>query len=440
LSVPEAVAQDNHCKGHLPMPKPDSGGPFETAWFSVTTRAAAGRSKKPPKQFTWQILVITFVRLLLNIARRFIYPFAPALSRDLQVPLTAITSLIAVNQTTGLLGLLAGPMADRWGFRNMMLAGVTMLSVGMLLCWISPVYGVVFFGLTLAGAAKTTFDPAVQAFIGQRVPFARRGFAIGVIETAWAGSTLIGIPAMAILIEAFGLRWAFLCMAVLGAVGGCVMVNTIPPDSPAGSASTKGSGVLTSLAQLIKVRPAAGMLCFGFWISLANDNLFVVYGAWLEGRFAVSLLALGVSTSVIGVAELIGESLTATLGDRIGLKRAVIFGLILATVAYLLLPVIGTTLPLALGGLFFIFFAFEFTIVSSFGLTTEILPGARATMMAGGWFLCRRRTGEDGRSAHRWRPLAWPWTAGRCAVVCHGYRTGLAKPAVGAFPLERKRG
>jgi DHA1 family inner membrane transport protein len=47
------------------------------------------------------------------------------------------------------------------------------------------------------------------------------------------------------------------------------------------------------------------------------------------------------------------------------------------------LPVIGTTLPLALGGLFFIFFAFEFTIVSSFGLTTEILPGARATMMAG---------------------------------------------------------
>jgi predicted MFS family arabinose efflux permease len=68
------------------------------------------------------------------------------------------------------------------------------------------------------------------------------------------------------------------------------------------------------------------------------------------------------------------------LSDKIGLKRAVIIGLIFSSLSYLLLPLIGQTLPLALMSLFVIFIAFEFTIVTSFSLITEILPGARATM------------------------------------------------------------
>ncbi len=346
-----------------------------------------GPPKKPDVatnyRLVWQIIASTFFRLVLNIARRFIYPFGPALSRDLHVPLTAITAMIAVSQTTSLVGLLVGPMADRWGYRRMMLAGVLMLTAGMLLCWIAPIYGVVFVGLMLASAAKTTYDPAVQAFIGQRVPFARRGLAIGVVETAWAGSTLVGIPVMALVIDGFGLRWAFFCMALLGALGWILLIRVMPPDNLQRSETVERSGVWSSLKQLIKVRPAAGMLGFGFWISMANDNLFVVYGAWLEGSFAVSIVALGISTSVIGGAELLGESLTALIGDRIGLKRAVLIGLCLATTGYLVLPLVGTSLPVALCGLFLIFMAFEFTIVSSFGLSTEILPASRATMMAG---------------------------------------------------------
>ena len=58
----------------------------------------------------------TFCRLLLNTTRRFAYPFAPALSRGLGVPLTAVTSLIAANQITGILALLFGPLGDRWGY------------------------------------------------------------------------------------------------------------------------------------------------------------------------------------------------------------------------------------------------------------------------------------------------------------------------------------
>ncbi|NNK95575.1 MAG: MFS transporter, partial [Desulfobacterales bacterium] len=91
----------------------------------------------------------------------------------------------------------------------------------------------------------------------------------------------------------------------------------------------------------------------------------------------------GFSTIAIGSAELIGESMTALFADRLGLKRAIILGLCLAMCAYLLLPFIGKTLPLAMAGMFCVFLFFEFTIVTSFSLCTELLPKARATMMAG---------------------------------------------------------
>jgi len=92
---------------------------------------------------------------------------------------------------------------------------------------------------------------------------------------------------------------------------------------------------------------------------------------------------LGLGTSVIGVAELLGEALTAAMSDRLGLKRSVLIGLALSTVCYAILPLFGQTLSLALTGLFLTFITVEFMIVTGVSLTTELLPGSRATMMAG---------------------------------------------------------
>ena len=330
-----------------------------------------------------QIIAVMFYRLLLNTGRRFIYPFAPALSRVLDVPLAAITSIIATSQITSLLGLFSGPLADRIGYRFMMRAGLAFLAGGMLLCGLLPTYWPVFVGLVFASLGKTIFDPAIQAFIGRNVPYARRGRVIGIVETAWAGSTLVGIPALGLIIEHIGLNNSFFILAFFGAIGWISISRVIPPDEPHPDSKQERTGVLDFLKQLILIRPAAGMLAFGFWISIANDSLFVVYGAWFEQDFLVNLVTLGFSTVAIGAAELLGESLTAIFSDRLGLKRAVILGLCLAVCAYLLLPFIGRTLPLAMTGMFCIFLAFEFTIVSSFSLTTELMPKSRATMLAG---------------------------------------------------------
>ncbi len=334
-------------------------------------------------RLSYQIIIAALFKLLLNIGRRFVYPFAPALSRGLDVPLTAITSIIATSQITSLAGLFSGPLADRVGYRFIMRSGLAILAVGMLICGLMPLYWVVFTGLVLASFGKILFDPALQAFIGKKVEYARRARAIGITEVSWAGSTLVGIPLLGLVIEYFGLHSGFYLLALLGFLAWFVSGRVFSADEPQQSSGPAIKQMLLSLTGLLKVRPAAGMLAFGFWISLANDNLFVIYGAWFERDFNVSLVSLGFSTVAIGSAELLGEFLTASFADRLGLKRAIIIGLVLASLAYLLLPFLGVSLPLAMAGMFLVFCFFEFTIVSSFSLSTELMPKARATMMAG---------------------------------------------------------
>lgn len=264
-----------------------------------------------------------------------------------------------------------------------MQCGLAILAGGMLLCGLVPSYWPVFVGLVIASFGKTVFDPAIQAFIGHNIPYERRGRVIGIMETAWAGSTLIGIPALGLIIEHIGLQNSFYIMAFLGAVSCMAIGWFIPPDEPKYGRTQKRVSFFSSFKHILQIRPATGMLAFSFWISIANDSLFVVYGAWFEQDFMVSLVTLGFSAVAIGAAELLGESLTAIFSDRLGLKKATVVGLFLVISAYILLPLFGRTLPLAMAGMFCVFLTFEFTIVTSLSLCTELIPKARATMMAG---------------------------------------------------------
>jgi len=329
-----------------------------------------------------QLTVASLVRLLINTSRRFPYPFASALSSGLGVPFTSITSLIAINQLTGILSPLFGPLSDRWGYRVMMLVGLGIVAAGMLAGGVLPFYGVVLVALFLAGLGKSIFDPALGAYVGERVPYERRGLAIGLLEISWAGSSLIGIPLVGFLIEQLEWRAPFVVIGGLGLLGVAVLGFIIPKEQPYASQSATLINFRQAWQQLRRERAAKGILAYGFFLSMANDSLFVVYGVWLQDSFGLGLTTLGMTAIVIGVAELFGETLTATMADRVGLKRAVVIGLILTSLSYLLLPVIGQTLVLALAGLFVLFLAFEFTIVTGVSLTTEVLPKARATMVS----------------------------------------------------------
>lgn len=339
-------------------------------------------SLEPAARLVINVGAAGICKFILNTTRRFVYPFAPVLSRGLGVPLTAITSLIALNWAAGSLAIFAGPLADRLGYRLMMITGMVLLAVGLLVSGLLPLYAVVLVALFLAALGKAVFDPAVQAYVSDHVPYRRRGLVIGVLEFSWAGSALLGIPALALIIDRFGWRSPFFVMGLLAVLGIALLVLLIPPveRDPAGSRSR--IDLKTVWQAVLHKRSARGALAFIFLVSAANDTLFVVYGAWLENAFGLSIVALGLGTGTIGLAELLGETLTATLADRIGLKRSVMTGLTICIILYVLLPLVSQTIFMAFASLFLIFVTFEFVAVTSVSMATELLPRARATMMA----------------------------------------------------------
>lgn len=332
--------------------------------------------------FVVRVVAITVSRLLLNTSKRFVYTFAPALSRFLGVPLTSVTSLIAINQGTSVLGVVIAPMGDRLGYKLLMLAGLTSLTIGMFAAGFIPIYATLVITVMLAGLGKNVFDPAIQAYVGIRVPYERRGMVIGILELAWAGSTVIGIPIAGILIEKTGWQNTFIYFGAASLFCLILILFIVPKDRGLQGEDLQAPRTLAIWKTLLKSRPAVGMMVFFFFIGIANDTIFVVYASWLETSFHLSVVALGIGTSVIGAAEIVGEIATALFSDKLGLKKAVIIGVSMSAASFLILPFMDIDLSWALGGLFLVFVTFEYMIVSALSLTTEIAPAARATMMS----------------------------------------------------------
>ena len=335
-----------------------------------------------PKRFAEFITVTTFTKLLFNITRRLVYPFAPELARSLNVDLSAITSVIAINQATSVLGAVGAGFADKYGYKILMLFSLGMLTIATFAVGLIPIYSVLVICLFLSGLAKSIFDPSLQAFIGNFVPFEKRGKIVGITELSWAGSTLVGIPLAGIVIERFSWQTPFLIVGGLSLVCFFIILKLMPADKTNADPSKKKTRIISNWKTIIKDKKVLGILSFVFFMSLANDNLFVIYGAWLEQSYNLSLAAIGFGTILIGLSEILGEGCTVFFSDRIGLKKSIIIGASLCTGAYLFLPVMDVGLSYVLAGLFLVFFTFEFTIVTSMSLSTELVPELRASTMA----------------------------------------------------------
>ena len=321
-------------------------------------------------------------RSVINTTNRFIYPFAAVISRGLGVPLTSVTSVIALNQSTALIGLFTSHIGDRTGYKPMMMMGLVILFTGMMLVGCLPFYYSFVAAMFLSGLGKNFFDPAIQAYVGTRVNYKRRGFVVGALEISWSVATLVGIPLAGLIISKMGWQSPFFVSAGAGAVCLWLVMTYISDDSKTKTVRTPQRSFFLSMAELMRNPRAMGAMGFAFFISFANDNLFVIYGAWLEKLFHFSVVDLGMGTAVIGVGELCGSTGTAMLADRIGLKRAVQYGIFFCALSYLLIPLSEHSAKAALGALFLLFFLFEFTVVSFISMCTELVPGARATMMS----------------------------------------------------------
>jgi predicted MFS family arabinose efflux permease len=261
-----------------------------------------------------------------------------------------------------------------------MLFGLSLFTLGFTLVLLLPSYPSLFIALLLGAAGKIIFDPAMQAHLGDQVVYHRRSTAIALTEIGWSAASLLGLPIVGWFIARQGWVSPFPLLALMMLISLVLIWRVVPDDRLTPSSHTTLRSAWNSI---LNHPPAIAALATSLLISVGNESVNIVYGLWLEGSFGLQVVALGAASSVIGFAELSGEGLVATFTDRLGKKRAVSIGLLITTVACILLPIIGRNIAGVLFGLFLFYLSFEFTFVSLIPLVTELVPTARATLMAG---------------------------------------------------------
>ncbi len=318
-------------------------------------------------------------RVGMNTAVRMMYPFLSVFAEGMGVSLEIFSLALFARSFTGVLSPLIAPLADRIDRKISMLLGTAVFTLGTLVPIFSSAFGLFVLSMMLMSVGLYIFLPAMQAYIGDRVPYERRGLVLGLTELSWSLSTILGVPAVAALISASGWRGPFPVLAGFGGLMFVLLAVLLPPAPPRESAAGKPFASLGVVLRSPQAFTLLGMsLCFVF----ANEVINLLFGVWLEDRFSLQIGALGAAAALIGISELTGEGLSTWLADRVGKAAAVRIGAIGNVLSAVALILLGRWLWGAFLALFLFYLSFEFLLVSSLPLVSEVLPQARATLMA----------------------------------------------------------
>lgn len=333
------------------------------------------------KQFI-QLVLFVSTRVIINTAYRMIYPFLPAFAAGMGVSIQQASLALTGRSLVAMAGPAVAPVADRYGRKTGMLLGLGLFTLGVSLVALWPSYPAFFAALVLANFGNQVFLPAMQAYLGDRLPYERRGGVLAVTEMSWSLSFIILVPLAGLLIARLGWASPFLFLSVMSLLALGLLALVLPSDRSGASARQTEMGIRKGIAQVFANPVARAALLFSLVITIANEIVNLVFGVWMNDSFQLDIAALGIAAMIVGAAELSGETATAVFVDRVGKKRVIRVGLALTSLASLALPLLGGSVWGALIGLFGFYMGFELALVSFIPLMTEVSPQARATLMA----------------------------------------------------------
>lgn len=339
------------------------------------------RSFTPSRPLVAAVAAIVVARTATNGSWRVVYPFVGEVADGLGVGLTAVGGLLFVRAVAALIAPAVPVAIDRAGHRRVMLAALVAVMGGAAVLAATDALPAGWWallgaaaGFAVLGLAKPLFDVSMQGWLGARVPAQRRGRVLGVTELAWGLALVLAFPAGWLIVWAgwTAMFWLVAAVAVAGFVGVAVTLPRRDPHRP-----TPAKLALSDLRG-----PLGVLIVVVVLFRLAAELLFVVYGPWLEADLGMMVTAIGAFTLIVVASELAGEGAVAAIGDRVGLRRSVLIGLVGTTVAYASLGLVGGSLAAAIVVVVAWFVLFEVTIVATIPLAIGLAQARRERLMS----------------------------------------------------------
>jgi len=258
----------------------------------------------------------------------------PALAEAFMAPFSQVQAVVvAYLATMTIMSVVAGRLGDRYGLKQMLIAGLGLFTVAALSCGIAPNLWGLIGARTLQGVGAAFLMTLVMAMMRQAASEARLGQAMGLLGTISALGTALGPALGGWLLLVTGWRGIFLIQLPLALIALILALWILPTPTinrkaPAPSVwQVLNAKLLSNLA--INLLVAAVMMA-----TLVIGPFYLGLGLGLRETQVGLVMAIG------PVISIFGGVVSGKLVDTLGSHRTLLIGLMLLIVGTLLLALL----------------------------------------------------------------------------------------------------
>jgi EmrB/QacA subfamily drug resistance transporter len=270
----------------------------------------------------WTILVLLcLAQFMLIVDITVVQVALPTIGSELGLDREALTWVVTTYTLCfGGLMVLGGRLADAYGPRRVLLAGLTLFTLASLLCGLAPNGTALVAGRALQGVGATLMSPSALAVITGTYHGHLRNRALAAWGAIGGTGAAVGVLLGGLLTAGPGWSWAFFVNVPIGAIVFLVLPSAL---RAAGAEVTTGTGGRVDVPGALTVTLATGLLIYG----LVNAGE-AGWGA------TGTLLALGGAVLGYALFVLVERSVaTPLIRARTLLRRPVLSGTFLMLLA-----------------------------------------------------------------------------------------------------------
>ncbi|MEO0602030.1 MAG: MFS transporter, partial [Myxococcota bacterium] len=237
------------------------------------------------------LMLVTLWLTLFTQSSQFLVvaPVLPRIGEQLSVAPEHL-GLLVTGYAVGTAGFafLAGPVSDRIGRRTILRVGTLVMALVLLLHGLAADFASLLTLRFMAGASSGILAGAAVAYIGDVVPYERRGAAMGVVMSAMAFGQILGIPIGAALASRFGFQSTFVSFGFVMVLAFALTMTSLPrvevnQEGRFGVREALGSYTTLLARSDIRAVAAAAVL-----MMLSVSSFIVYQPVWLEDTFEAS--------------------------------------------------------------------------------------------------------------------------------------------------------
>lgn len=217
-----------------------------------------------------------------SIAFIVIAPFFPEIAEELDTTVPLIGQVAAARLLVGaLLGLLIGPLADAYGHRRLMIAGLVAAAITPLGIALAPSFPLLLLTAIPGGLAAASLTGLTLAVAGSAFPGQAKHRAIGMLSGIQAATGVVVVPILTALGTTIGWRTVFLLCGALATLA--IVPVAAPLPRHVGHASARPlRELLRGYVPLLRERETARLYAVVALRSICWGGLVTYFGAYLK--------------------------------------------------------------------------------------------------------------------------------------------------------------